>query len=279
MTLKRKIWNCYTKTICNFFVFRKRRNCNFSLDIPPPLCLISIAFNNVFLIEEQIRLVKKNIIDSNFTYIVCDNSSEKKKRGAIKSICTKENIPYYSLPFNWFSKIHKQPSYSHGLAMNWIYYNIVVKMKPDVFGFIDHDIFPIKPYSVLQKIKHQDFYGKLNNRTPDNHCRFIWYLWAGFCFFKFESIKNLNINFMPCKIDGVFLDTAGSNYSILYSKYHMEQLHFTDPVIEFFIRDGNIYHSDILHFIDNDWLHTINGSNWAKIKGKDEFLREFLKQY
>jgi hypothetical protein len=64
-----------------------------------------------------------------------------------------------------------------------------------VFGFIDHDIFPIKPYSLLHKIGNQDFYGRLIDRTPENNNRKLWYLWAGFCFFQFERIKHLKMNF------------------------------------------------------------------------------------
>jgi hypothetical protein len=163
--------------------------------------------------------------------------------------------------------------------MTWTYYNIIKKIKPCIFGFIDHDIFPTKSYSVQQKIHQQDFYGRLMDRTPENHPKKLCYLWAGFCFFKFDSIKTLNINFMPCKIDNIYLDTAGSMYIYLYSHYDMEKLHFAAPVIEKYFREDKIYHSDLLHFIDNDWIHTINGSNWKKVKSKDDFLRDFLKQY
>ena len=241
------------------------------------MLLITVSFNNPFLIEEQIRLLKKNITDKDFIHIITDNSSDKKKREAIKAICDKENVPYYRLPFSWFTKIDKRPSYSHGLALTWIYYNIVKKIQPIVFGFLDHDIFPIKPYSVLQKIHNQDFYGRLIDRAPDNHPRKLWYLWAGFCFFKFDSLKNRNINFMPCKVDNIYFDAGGSNYFSIYSKYDSEKLHIA-PVVNKYFREGKIPHSDMLQFIDNDWCHTINGSNWAKVRDKNDFLREFLKQ-
>lgn len=281
MTLKRRIWNFYVATIRKIFVNCKYNDSFLNIEIVKntPLCLVTIAFNNDFLIEEQIRLVKKHITDSNYIHIVADNSSDKHKREAIKAICTRANILYFSLPFNWFSKIHKRPSYSHGLAMTWIYHNLIKKINPIVFGFIDHDIFPIKSYSLLQKIENQDFYGRLIDRTPDNHHRRLWYLWAGFCFLKFDTVKSLNINFMPCKADNIYLDTAGSMYISLYSKYNMELLRFSLPVEEKYFRDGNVYHADLLHFVDADWIHTINGSNWKKVKGKDDFLRDFLKQY
>jgi hypothetical protein len=221
MTLKRKIWNFYVQLIRKRFCAIKS-NHNY-LPGKAPLCLVTIAFNSDFLIKEQIRLVKKHITDSHI-HIVADNSSDNKKRKAIKALCEKENITYVNLPFNWFNRIDRRGSYSHGLAMAWVYCNIIKKVKPDVFGFIDHDIFPIKPYSLLQKIGNQDFYGRLIDRTPEHYPPppQIWYLWAGFCFFNYDKVKDLKLNFMPCKVDGHYLDTAGGNYYPLYSKYNFE---------------------------------------------------------
>jgi len=281
MTFKRKIWNIYVAVICKLFV-RLKHNKKFfdTKNIENKnLCFITIAFNNDFLIEEQIRLIQKHITDSNYIHIVADNSSDKKKRAIIKSICLKANVLYFSLPFNWFSKIDKRPSYSHGLAMTWVYYNIIKRFKPSVFGYIDHDIFPIEPYSLLEKIDNQDFYGRLADRTPENHHRKLWYLWAGFCFFHFNKVKDLNMNFMPCKVDNIYFDTAGSSFYSLYSKYNLSLLRFSAPIVEKYFREGGGYHSDLLQLIDNSWLHTINGSNWKKVKDKDDFLIEFLKQY
>ena len=36
------------------------------------------------------------------------------------------------------------PNRSHALAMNWIFYNLVVEIKPYYFGYLDHDCFPYK---------------------------------------------------------------------------------------------------------------------------------------
>ena len=87
------------------------------------------------------------------------------------------------------------------------------------------------------------------------------------------------MNFMPCQIDSIYFDTAGGNYFPLYSKYDMRLLHFSSPFVEKYFREGNTPHADMLQFIDNDWVHTINGSYWKKVKDKDDFLRKFLKQY
>ncbi len=42
--------------------------------------IISVAFNNLQVVQHQIRLVKKYIQDVNYTHIIVDNSSDSMKR-------------------------------------------------------------------------------------------------------------------------------------------------------------------------------------------------------
>ena len=278
MTLKRRLYVVYLDFIKRI-TLRLKTSSSVDFERNVDMCFITIAFNNVFLIEQQIRLVKKHITDENYIHIIADNSDSKEKREQIKNLCQKENIEYVSLPFNWFQKVHFKACYAHGLSMTWIYYNVIKKLKPKYFGYLDHDIFPINNYSVVEKIQSQDFFGRLIDRTPENSQKPLWYLWAGFCFFRFDKVKNLNISFYPCVVDGVYLDTAGSVYLSLYKNYSLNDLYLGAPLVEKYFREGNNYHSDLLHFIDNDWVHTINGSNWKKVKEKDDFLKDFLNQY
>ncbi len=282
MTLKRRIFDTYIDIVAYFTVKLKAHKDSLSdLDRHRnvPLCFVTIAFNNVFLIEQQIRLIKKYITDRQYIHIIADNSNDCQNRITIRNLCIKEGVEYISLPYNWFQKVNRRPSYAHGLSMIWIYRNIILKIKPEIFGFLDHDIFPIADYSVEKRLGKQDFFGRLVDRTPQRQLKKLWYLWAGFCFFRFDKIKNIKMNFFPCKIDGVYLDTAGSVYRSLYASYNLSELQLDAPLRATYFREGNDYHSDLLHFIDNDWVHTINGSNWTKGRSKDNFLKDFLKQY
>ncbi len=287
IALKRRLFDTYVNAVA--FSSKYLKSGDNTIDYVKyedvPLCLVTISFNNAFLIEQQIRLIKKNIVDSQYVHIIADNSTDMDSRRVIKELCQKQGVEYVGLPYNWFQHAMYKPSYAHGLCMMWIYHNIIKKIKPQVFGFLDHDIFPTANYSILQKLAEQDFYGRFVERTPDsphaqntNNQR-LWYLWAGFCFFRFKNISDKQINFFPCKIQTVYLDTAGSMYRKLYKNYSLSSLSFDKPVRAVYFRDGNNYHSDLLHYIDDSWLHTINGSNWTKGKSKDEFLREFLAQY
>ncbi len=82
MTFKRKVF----LSIVNFlqFLFQRKKlqkslyfNCN--LDIPLPenhIDIISVAFNNTQVIEYQIRLVKKNIVDENYSHILSQSLTQ-----------------------------------------------------------------------------------------------------------------------------------------------------------------------------------------------------------
>ncbi len=280
MTIKRRIFEAYANLVVRVNLRLKARYISFECQQYryTPLCLVTIAFNNVFLIEQQIRLLKKNIKDD-FLYIIADNSQHQATRQQIRELCRREEVEYISLPFNWFQRVAYKPSYAHGLSMTWIFHNIIKKVKPIHFAYLDHDIFPISPYSFKQRIGDMPFFGRLMDRTP-KHCKHkLWYLWAGFCMFSFDFVEKINLSFLPCKEDGVYLDTAGALYRSLYRQHCLDASLLATPVKEEYFRDGNDFHSDLLHYIDNCWVHTINGSNWKKVATKDDFLKDFLLKY
>lgn len=278
MTLKRRIF----VFIINFFQFlferKKLKNTvhfNININRAPDnhLDIISIAFNNIQVVKHQIRLIQKNIIDDNYSHIIVDNSSDLRKREIIKSLCKKEGIAYVSLPKQYFNRIIRKPSYSHGAAMNWTYNNLIRIRKPAYFAFIDHDLFPVEKYSIKENLNNQDFFGTKIDRSN------FWYLWAGFCFFNYSKIRGNKLNFFPCIIDNEYLDTGGSNYLSLYKNYDEKTLHFAVPKTEQKIREGDVMHADFIHVYDTAWIHTINGSYWKKVKSKDDIIEEILRSY
>ena len=193
---------------------------NFNSDV----FLICIAFNNSKLIKKQIQLFKKNV-SPNHILVIADNSSSKEKRGEIEKICQDEKIIYLNLPKN----PRKQVNLSHSLALNWVYYNFILKTQPFGFGFIDHDIFPLERINIKNKLEHYDVYGLKQERKNKNLS--IWYLWAGFCFYKTSFMKMHHPNFSSVVIsnwyDHVGLDTGGGNFEQIY-KYNIAKVLFAE---------------------------------------------------
>jgi hypothetical protein len=230
--------------------------------------IISVAYNNEMLLEHQIRLLNKNILDS-FVFVVADNSSNVVKRKLIKSICEKYSVAYISLPQNPYAT----SSNSHGIALNWLYRHVILKINPKYWGFIDHDIFPIVSHSLIATLKEQPVYGHLQTRGS------YWYLWAGFSFFTLELVRNVNLNFMPVKVSNIMLDTGGGNWKSLFSALEKKRLKFPSHSYQV-LGEGAIscVQSSQIEII-GEWAHSFNGSYWLDAPPKENALNDFLSNF
>lgn len=221
--------------------------------------IVVVAFNNLELIEYQYQFVRKNIAD-NYTYIVADNSSDPHKRQQIESFCKKNDIAYISLPHNYLNLFG--PSYSHGVCLNYICRKILAKRQPYAYAFVDHDLFPVQPYSIVEQLHNQPMFGVL--RKMDRS----WYLWAGMAFWLSSAFEPRKMDFLPSRNQqGTYLDTGGSNWNKHLHRFDFSNITFPN-VEQQSIREGNDYHSDMVQYIDNQqWIHTINGSCWKPAGG------------
>lgn len=195
MGLKRKLWLIYVNT-CIRCMRRKRLeqtdhlNCDTTPQKTGHIDLVTVAFNNEHLIKQQLLLLKKFIQDKPVHFTIADNSNIPGKRKIIKNICRELGAGYISMPQNMLQH-YPGGSYAHGSSLNWIYTNYIKLRRPTFFGFLDHDLFPIKTISISQLIGGQDFYGAINQRPKG------WYLWAGLSIFRFKAVENLPLNFIP----------------------------------------------------------------------------------
>lgn len=217
--------------------------------------IVSVSFNNEYLVQNQIKYFKENNLSKKNVLIIADNSSKKEIRKEIKNICNKENIYYISLPRNpW-----KQVNLSHGVTLNWIYKNFISKYKPFGFGFLDHDNIPVTKFDMYAKLEKFNMYGL--KKKKENEKQKAEYLWAGFCFFKYDFISKLNPNFLPIIVPKFFsnlhLDTGGGNYKIL-DEYRSQAL-FSEHR---FLEDGSEEMDNFVH------LRAASFSSEEEIKNK-----------
>ena len=239
------------------------------------MLLLTVAFNDESLIEKHIEQVRLMIKDIDYQHVVVDNSLKREKRKAIEVVCRQSNIEYIQIPYYLTVLFHYQVAISHGVALNWIYYNYLRGIKPFRVALLDHDIFPVKNYNLSLALGNKDFYG-----VP-RILREEWYLWPGFCIFNFDAFTS-KPDFLPRVTDKNFLDTGGGNYKRYYCNYPLDKVVF--PVVKLvrikkskqLTRWCDIYHNDYVHIVDDAWLHLINGSNYAKIKGKDDFIKKAI---
>lgn len=237
--------------------------------------IATIAFNNSNTIELQIQMVKK-YIQGDYTYFVADNSTDKTAQEAIESLCKKNDVGYVRLPKNYLTTVIGKGSYSHGASLNWVYYRIIKKRQPYYFGFIDHDLFPIKPISIAQKLANHPIYGHVS--PPEDH----WYLWAGLCFYRLNFVKDKKVDFLPAKPDKIYLDTGGGNWYSMYSKMNRSDV-LIEPYITCNYETKEDWFERALNYFGDCWLHTICGSNWnnlskQKWEQKEKMIRKIVDE-
>lgn len=277
-TLRNKLMNPYYKYMAFLSYVGKPYICN--NDTPPKLLLVTVAFNTPILIQYQIEYIKKYLQDEDYQLIVADNSTKDKYRKEIQKICEDNSIEYIPIPM-YINRLHTSRGFfhgaSHGAALNWLFYHVLTVRRPKYFSFIDHDIIPFAPTSLLQHIeKGMDFYGDYRKRGKG------WYVWPGYCIFRYEMMEHYQPNFLPMRYEGVYFDSGGSNYKNIYRYYPLEASYFAKnkqiklKETESLTKWDQIYHADYIQIIDNDWVHIINGSNYAQIPGKEQTVKKIL---
>ena len=148
--------------------------------------------------------------------------------------------------------------------MNWVYYNLVLKWRPRLFGFLDHDCFPFAAFDLNETMGDFSILG--NKRYPKIRKFNQWNLWAGFCFYRFSRVENLEINFTH-SIE-LRLDTGGSNWIALYANIQPHEYKSAEitavPKSELFAQMCSIF--------DNCFLHIGGASYRSKTFDKKRLL-------
>jgi len=201
--------------------------------------LVTVGFNDPEVIDWQALLLRYYVPRA--FHIIVDNSSDKTAAEEIANISSRYEIPYLKLPENpWHSS-----SRSHGIALNWTWRNILQPGNPRTFGYIDDDLFPTAPDNPFAPLDTQDFFGFVREAGPR------WFLWAGYCTFRFDAVKNKPLDFGQDWFIG--LDTGGCNWDVLYR--HVKRDALQGPsVIEMAYKPGIDVHLSPLQWYGT-WLH------------------------
>ena len=228
------------------------------------LDLVTVACNNSHVVSEQIRLIRANLSDP-FAYTVIDNSSDQSRASEIELLCSRHDVPYIRLPRSRSSAY--DPSSSHGRALNWAWTNYILPRSVRYFGFLDHDVFPLRPTSLIGHLHGQPVWGHLQTRGSR------WYLWPGLCVFDARWLGRRRLDFMP----GPGFDVGGRLYELLSSSLSQEDLEW--PSLAYGrLREGGEVPQEHLYETIDDWLHTINASGWMPVAGRDESVASLLRQ-
>lgn len=233
------------------------------------LLIITVVYNRADMVAHQLRLLPKYLTDP-FQHIVVDNSRDNSARKSVAQLCEHYQVGYVSLPKNFYT----HASNSHGLALNWIYQHLIKAFNPDYFGFLDHDIFPIRSHSILEHLITQPIYGQKDTRKN------VWYLWPGFSFYQTSLLENIHVNFKPGMINDTMVDTGGQVQVIhLVDKKHLlfAVEHQTS------VQKGHVPHQHNVEWLKIDevvtWFHCIGAGHWKDATLKERVIKEILATY
>lgn len=171
--------------------------------------LVSVAFNDPTSVSRQVALIRHYV--PAVVHVVADNSTDDEAAREISDRTVAKSAFYVRLPAN----PTRSPSRSHGLALNWVWHNVIRGGCPKYFGFLDDDIFPTAPSDPFEALSQQAFYGVIRPGIPqpfDEKNR--WFLWAGFSMFNFDLLGAIDLDFSQDWFVG--LDTGGGNWERLY---------------------------------------------------------------
>jgi hypothetical protein len=174
---------------------------------------VTIAFEKAWLIRHFLSRLARHM--PGVRVIVADNSRNPASAREIEAVVKEGGGAYFKLPPNPIRNINR----SHGNALNWTWRHIIRPLRPRVFAFLDHDIFPLAPADVDALLGDQDFYGHVMDRGERG-----WAIWAGYSFYRFAALENLKLDFNP-DMDRRLV-AGGRNYGPLYRRYDLSRLRF-----------------------------------------------------
>ncbi len=155
--------------------------------------------------------------------VVCDNSPGDAARQAIAEACRRRAVACLPLPPPPLRRhILTNPPLSHGVALTWIFHNLVRPLAPRVFAFVDHDLIPLAPFDLAASLGDRPVYGDRSDRDAFG----TWSLWAGYSVFSFAATGTLPLDFTADA--SLKLDTGGQNWSRLYRHIARDGLRFAE---------------------------------------------------
>jgi hypothetical protein len=221
-----------------------------------------VAYEQPWTLDWLLRTASRNLVDG--VLLVFDNSRRADARSKIERVCLDRGAAYLGLP----PSPTRHPNRSHGMAMTWIYYNVIRSLRPRTFSFLDHDLIPIEKTALGMSLDDQPFFG-----IP-NVSEWGWSLWAGYCAYDFSAVHHRPLNFLNDFSRG--LDTGGRNWACLYRDFDRSRLRFGRRR-NFKIKDPLDGSPRLVEIVDGNWLHLGGVSYNTQFQGRFDFYERIAK--
>jgi hypothetical protein len=226
--------------------------------------LVTVAFGDPQAIAWQAQLLHRYVPKA--LHVIADNTPDDTMAQAIAAVAERNGLPYLRLPANPWNARKPSASRSHGIALNWIWHNLLRPGEPEAFGFLDDDLFPTAPDDPFAALASQDFFGVVRSSGSR------WFLWAGYCMFKFDKVTSKALDFGQDWFNG--LDTGGGNWDVLYRHVDRARLQEVESVFTAYkagieVEDGPIQWC-------GTWLHEVGYMGRAELVAEKRSMVENL---
>ena len=210
--------------------------------------LVTVAFEDPAGLEMHLSLIRRYVEFDQ--HVIVDNSRDPGIAARNREIASSLGTLYLQLPANPWTK--RNDSRSHGIALNWIWRKIIKPAAPRAFGFIDDDMFPVGPVDPFAPLASHAFYGDQRVAGPR------WFLWAGYCFFRFDAVSDKKLDFGLDWFIG--LDTGGANWDVLYR--HVDPRSLPARSIEQFAALPDLPKESAYFERRGEWIHEVG---WPRV--------------
>jgi hypothetical protein len=226
--------------------------------------LVTIAFNDPQTVEWQAQLIALYVDD--VVHIIADNTRDDAQAVRIAAVAAAQGLAYLRLPANPWN----EPSRSHGLALNWVWRNLIRPGAPCVFGFLDDDMYPTAPSDPFAALATQDWFGVVRPEGPAAGKSTPglgitrWFLWAGFAMYRYAGVRDKPLDFSQDWF--LRLDTGGANWDVLYRHVSRDSVREQDTIFVPY-KDGLTMEEAPFQWCGT-WLHEVG------VMGRPEFAQD-----
>lgn len=226
--------------------------------------IVIITFNlDSRILILQVEAIRKLCKDTDYTIEIFDNSTDPELA---------EGLRYHSSIMGGGINYRKTMSAtgnhsdSHSFAAN-LSYNILQDTY-DFFAYLDHDLIPVKPFSVSEILGDKRMAGIGQSPKADKK-----YFWPGCLFWNNKLVIKSRIDFSTNHEYG--LDTGGNLYQTIELFGESEFIFFNEKYCQNpGFTDSRYGHYSMIN--DDMFMHFVNSSNWNPVEGNKERISSLI---
>lgn len=209
-----------------------------------------VTFNNPTLLVNQLQAIRKMSDDP---IVIIDNSNIE---------AAAEAIEYHSGGCEYLRlKTNLGASESHAFACNMAHFKLHDRYR--YIMLLDHDIFPVKPFSVQGLLNGKAMAGLLQDKSKK-------YFWPGCFVWDNEKVEHPDFSVNHAhKLDTggnlhLAIEMVGIENCVCFSEHYENNPYFQEPPYNFY------------SVINDQFIHFINSSNWRGVDNNEERVNSLL---